>query len=355
MEIEASIKGITYQPFLCKTLSSFSHDQLREALAISTTFLYSFADLKQVAISIWLSPKRTRSYPYSRVYDSLSFGGRKVTIIPLVKDEGADGDCDYLQWDTVALMGLLGIYVIPAYYDGAQSNPAYKNKITNQLLSANYLEQRLIELENYHSSALHWNLEQFERLSEVGELALAAYQAISNKLNVQLRSTKSLLNKMRELKSGKEDFLSLSRLRSQSAQRRESNTVQPKEFFSGNKASVTIVDSVGGTYFLTADHCEIVDDVVLLVESKHSNTRALPAMDDIKDGLIKMTLFSNLTSVHHNSVQFKPLAVLRLAAHASFNTLTDSQVKHLTLLQREAVVNGFRLDLSGVNGFKSIR
>ena len=47
-------------------------------------------------MSWWVSPKRTRSYPYARVYDSLSFPGRKVTVIPIIKDEGKEGDRVYL-------------------------------------------------------------------------------------------------------------------------------------------------------------------------------------------------------------------------------------------------------------------
>lgn len=79
-----------------------------------------------------VSSKRTRSYPYARVYDRLAFQGKKVTIIPIFKDEGLDGDRDFLQWDTVSLMSLLGVYVIIGYYVSATPNPNYKNKITNQ-------------------------------------------------------------------------------------------------------------------------------------------------------------------------------------------------------------------------------
>ena len=64
----------------------------------------------KVAMSWWVSAKRTRSYPYARVYSTLNFSGKKITIIPVVKDEGKQGDRDFLQWDTVSLMSLLGVY-----------------------------------------------------------------------------------------------------------------------------------------------------------------------------------------------------------------------------------------------------
>ncbi|MCW7071797.1 MAG: hypothetical protein OCU12_05690 [Methanophagales archaeon] len=93
-------------------------------------------------VSQWVSPKRTRSYPYARVYDTMSKQLR-VTIIPVVKDEGFDGDRDFVQWDTVSLMSLLNVFVILGYYQTAEKNPNYENKITNQVLDYKYLREQL--------------------------------------------------------------------------------------------------------------------------------------------------------------------------------------------------------------------
>ena len=82
-------------------------EKVKEAWPEDATFLLKI-DENVVAVSWWVSPKRTRSYPYTRVYDSLGFSGKKVTVIPIIKDEGFDGDRDFLQWDTVSLMSLLG-------------------------------------------------------------------------------------------------------------------------------------------------------------------------------------------------------------------------------------------------------
>ena len=58
--------------------------------ALPSKCLVNF-DGKLFALSKWVSPKRTRSYPYSRVYDTFDCGAGKVaTIIPLIKDEGRD-------------------------------------------------------------------------------------------------------------------------------------------------------------------------------------------------------------------------------------------------------------------------
>ncbi|MCW1295018.1 MAG: hypothetical protein QXP07_04175, partial [Candidatus Parvarchaeum sp.] len=128
-DIFAEIRGIKYQPFLCKKLNVFDFDNIDWLLQKEASFLLK-VNGGQVAVSWWVSPKRTRSYPYARVYDTLSFTGKRVTIIPVLKDEGKDGDRDFLQWDTVSLMSLLGVYVIISYYSDASRNPRFRNKIT---------------------------------------------------------------------------------------------------------------------------------------------------------------------------------------------------------------------------------
>lgn len=97
MDISAEITGIRYKPFLCRKLDIFGINQLEDVLSKSASFVLDVGDNKQIAISWWVSPKRTRSYPYARVYDTLSFQGKKVTIIPILKDEGVEGDRDFLQ------------------------------------------------------------------------------------------------------------------------------------------------------------------------------------------------------------------------------------------------------------------
>ncbi|MEM0172767.1 MAG: hypothetical protein QXV57_09445, partial [Thermoproteota archaeon] len=129
VDIFAEIRGIKYQPFLCKKLNVFDFADIDWALQKEASFLLKVNE-NQIAVSWWVSPKRTRSYPYARVYDTLCFAGKRVTIIPVLKDEGKDGDRDFLQWDTVSLMSLLGVYVIISYYSDASRNPKFRNKIT---------------------------------------------------------------------------------------------------------------------------------------------------------------------------------------------------------------------------------
>ena len=92
MEIYGEIKGINYKVFLNKPLISYPFRDLGKALSERGNFVLEVDKENKLAVSWWVSPKRTRSYPYSRVYDTLAFAGRKITIIPIIKDEGKDGD-----------------------------------------------------------------------------------------------------------------------------------------------------------------------------------------------------------------------------------------------------------------------
>ena len=69
--------------------------------------LHVFLTRKNFRSFKWISPKRTRSYPYEKVYNT--FLSEKITIILIIKGEGSEGDRDFIQWDTISLMSLLDV------------------------------------------------------------------------------------------------------------------------------------------------------------------------------------------------------------------------------------------------------
>ncbi|MDR1198079.1 MAG: hypothetical protein LBK94_03570 [Prevotellaceae bacterium] len=87
MDIKGKITGIKYTVFLYEELQivDISKFNINNAIpfCLVTDAKHSFA------VSKWVSPKRTRSYPYERVYNTLSVS-KKITIIPIIKDEGAN-------------------------------------------------------------------------------------------------------------------------------------------------------------------------------------------------------------------------------------------------------------------------
>jgi hypothetical protein len=285
-----------------------------------------------------VSPKRTRSYPYARIYDTLSFSGRKVTIIPIIKDEGKDGDRDFLQWDTISLMSLLGIYVIIGYYVEAVRNPKYKNKITNQKFDTDYIKSEISRLLLYQSDALHWNLEQIDKIFQIAILAFDSYNRISENLRVEMHSMEAAQQRIEELYKRKEEFMKLSRKLAYKAQRRESITIQPKESLSGTKGMITIKNYIGGYYYFTCDEVEIHGNELYLIEGKHG-TNVYPSLNDVKDGLLKMILYTNLKKVYYNNKEFIPIPILKLTTEGDVYRLP----KHYDTLLKEAEENKFKV------------
>ncbi len=346
--ITAKITGIEYTPFLCRTLHTFKLEELDQALSKDATFILKVDDKNQIALSWWVSAKRTRSYPYARVYDSLAFVGKKVTIIPIVKDEGIEGDRDFLQWDTVSLMSLLGVYVIIAYYDDAIKSSRYERKFTKQRFDLKYIKEQIEKLLSYQSDALHWNLLQIDNVWEVGNKALRSYKRISKKLGIDIHSTTTAERRIAELKKGKDAFMNLSRSLAVLAQRRESITKQPKEKLIGIKGVITITNYLGGNYYFTSDEVELHDDLIHLIDAKHTMTDKLPSLGDIKDGLLKMILFTNLKNVKIDGKTLKPIPILKLTASDNFKleNINKSQKEILEVLKKEAKKNNFRILLN---------
>ncbi len=344
LDIYAEITGISYTPHLCKELNTYNFDDIDEALSREATFKLK-KDNQEIAVSWWVSPKRTRSYPYARVYDSLNFLGKKITIIPIIKDEGKRGERDYLEWDTVSLMSLLGVYVIMSYYVNASINPRFNNKITNQRFDINQIKSEMVKLFSYQSDALHWNLSQVDKVGELSMSALNSYDNISKKLGVEMHSYDSALKRIKLLNEGKETFMNFSRGLAKKAQMRESVTIQPKEKLKGTKARLTIKNYLGGQYYLTSDEVELHGKTVHLIEGKHTRTTKLPSLGDIKDGLLRMILFTNLKNITINRKKYSHVPILKLTTGKNSNTesVTKKQGELLKILMKEANVNGFRI------------
>lgn len=313
MNIIGTVKGIKYKPLLLETLKEVNVKEFDINKVPVTCLLKSKNGL--FAVSKWVSPKRTRSYPFERVYNSLSVN-KKITIIPIIKDEGAKGDRDFIQWDTVSLMSLLDVFIIFSYYYKAEINPRNKLKITNQQFENEYILAKIKEIEHYHSSALHWNLNELStNFHSIISKAKSAYKKIEKQAKVPLHSDLGIDNFKEKIGKDVSEFMQFSREKAQRAQSREFLTIQPKESLSTvSKAKITITNYLGGQYFLTVDEIEITSETIFLIEGKHSKNNILPNKADIKDGLLKMILYSNLTDVKANGKKVESSPVLLLTS-----------------------------------------
>lgn len=323
MEVKGQITGIKYKIVLAENMKEFDLKKLNVNEIPSSCLI---KDNKQrIAISKWVSPKRTRSYPFERVYNTLHIT-KKITIIPIIKDEGEDGDRDFIQWDTISLMSLLDVFVVFAYYDKAEKS---NNKITNQQFNNRYVLSKIKEIQQYHSSALHWNLNELNKnLHKIIDKIKISYAKIENCTGVKLHNSIGI-DKFKE-KIGKDVslFMAFSREKAKKAQAREFVTIQPKESLSTlTKAKMTITNYLGGQYFLTVDEILVSSRKVSLIEGKHSKNSLLPSKSDIKDGLLKMILYSNLTSVTINGKGTSSQAVLSLTSTKLKGLITSSNTK----------------------------
>lgn len=205
MELFGIIENLRYRKFLTSKLPLVSAKVINEVdiNKLPPTCLLKVCDTS-FALSKWVSPKRTRSYPYARVYDTINACATKVVaVIPIVKDEGVRGDRDFLQWDTVSLMSLLNVYVIPAYYcDAERSNKP--GKITNQRFDKDYVNGKLQELADYCASALHWNLKELSKknLNKLMKKVIACYEKISQETGVNMHPRDGLIEFKNRIEKG---------------------------------------------------------------------------------------------------------------------------------------------------------
>jgi len=358
VDIKGKITGIKYKSLLAEDLQVIDIENFNINNA-SSYFILKDGN-NSFAVSKWLSPKRSRSYPYERVYNTLNVS-KKITIIPIIKDEGANGDRDFLQWDTISLMSLLDVFVILTYYNKATRNQKYKNKITDFEFNNKDIISKIKEIKQYHSSALHWNLNELKKnFHRIIDKSKEAYSRIEKELGVKLHSQRGIDNFKNRIGKNVEKFMQFSREKAKKAQSREIVTTQPKESLSTlTKAKVTITNYLGGQYFFTADEISFDKNIVYIIEAKHSKDAISPSINDIKDGLLKMILYSNLSEVLVNGKKMKSTAVLKLtspkisgeissevpvwkrADFLLFNKFSQNKIRFIDILLDEAKENGF--------------
>lgn len=249
--------------------------------------------------SRWVSPKRTRSYPFARIYNTYHLP-KKVTIIPIIKDEGLNGDNDRLNFITLSWMNLMNVYIILAWYDQAGRHTKRAGKISAQTMNADYIRERLVEISHYHQTALHWNTMHFERDFEtIYRRAVESYRRISTQTGIPMHSSEEHLTVLNQCtQDGRfsiEAFKAFTLPRSQAAAQREITTLHLRELLGeGEKKIFLIHNWLGGEYHLTADEIFLEDGTLIIQEAKNATRSRIPSENDIKDGLFKLILFANM-------------------------------------------------------------
>lgn len=280
-----------------------------------------------LAYTKWVSPKRTRSYPFARLYDILN-APKRITVIPVLKDEGADGDLDRIQYSTISWMNLLDIYIILAYYNSAEKNQKKgqtgKNKISRQMFASECVKKQIEEVMKYKNSALHWNFYIMEtRFVDIYNKALNSYEEISRETKVSMHDRTIQEKYLKMVKNDFDEFKRLSLSGSKGASLREVRTTHINEYLAdGSKARFNIRNYLGGVYYLTADEVIKEGSRYVIQESKNATKRSLPSLDDIKDGIFKLALFSNIDVLMLEDRKVEFSVRLKLTGKGLCKTLT---------------------------------
>jgi hypothetical protein len=325
LHFQGFIRGVEYQAQLTEPLQRF----VFEAFDVNTAPSYGliqFDENAAIAYSKWVSPKRTRSYPFARIYNTYN-APKLLTIIPVVKDEGQDGDFDKIQYSTISWMNLLNVYIVLGYYEDAAKNNSprqkQRQKLTKQRFQNEFIKAQILEISKYRQSALHWNKNLFEeRFIQIFETALTAYQMISAQTSVQVHDYASARRYLDTIVADFEQFKNLSLKSSQQASLREVRTTHLHEYLAGGtKATFHIENYLGGVYYLTADEVICQEGQWMIQESKHSTRKSLPDLSDIQDGLFKLIVYSNLSELKLGSTNVPFSVRLKLTGKAILGSL----------------------------------
>lgn len=240
-----------------------------------------------ISISKWVSPKRTRSEPFARVYKTIG-QMKSITVIPVIKDEGAAGDCDYFNPTTLAWMNLLNIYIILVPYVKADINPRNNRKITNQKFDNKIVKKQIENILKFRSDAHHYNNANMkENFVEIYNKAIRFYDEIGKDNHV-------IMNTKKKLESTTfQEYLILKNESSIRAAKREKLTSHELEFTFYDKAIIEITNFYEGKYFLTIDEVYKEGDKLVLREAKNS-TSTFPSEGEMLDAFFKSLLFVNI-------------------------------------------------------------
>ncbi|MBD2776213.1 hypothetical protein [Iningainema tapete] len=357
------IRDIVYTPCLIPKIptydiSNFNINQVKSFGIITLDSLQN-----NIAFSKWTSPKRTRTYPFAKIYNTYHLNSKKVTVIPVIKDEGAGSDNnDRINYITLSWMNLLNVYIILAWYESAERLANTTDKITNQKFNTDYVKQKILEISHYQSTALHWNTTHFERDFQTIYLnAVNSYENIATSQNVFLHSRQKHIEVLDNFRQdgnfNLQNFKDYTLNKSLAAARRESMTVNRLEYLSdGYKGIFSLSNYLGGIYYLTADEVYLQGNIYTIQESKNVSKGRLPSEEDIKDGLFKLILFSNLEALFLNDTQvdfrtslkitgnitgtlYLPNETTTVAEFCQTNSLSTSKRRLIELLNQETIQN----------------
>tara|TARA_Y100001936_G_scaffold4720_1_gene4280 strand:- start:39 stop:1187 length:1149 start_codon:yes stop_codon:yes gene_type:complete len=348
------------------TISNFTTvDEIKKDQdEIKPTFLLKDGIETVAAVSCWVSPKRTRSYPFARVLHTLyQKDCKKITIIPVVKDEGGNmpelrkkpyGDRDYLQYATVMMMTFLGVYLIPAYYVDAELNnrpsERKKMKITKQKFDSIFISKKIQEILKTKKTVQEWNDSIRDSISEdLADVIKEKYTNIQRKTGGKLHDL-DVMHKFLKNTFDPDNFKSKSARSSAGAAKGETQTSNKKEkTFGFPKAQISFnIKDIPGECDLTTDGYHIINETLFLLECKHSKNGI--KADDIEDALFKYHFFNQINEFSDGNSTYDTKTVI---VASSEGKTTKEILSELNEISEECEKNSIIFIPIGKNDLKN--
>jgi hypothetical protein len=339
------------------TISNFTTvDEIKKDQdEIKPTFLLKNGIETIAAVSCWVSPKRTRSYPFGRVLKTLyQKDCKKITIIPVVKDEGQRGDRDYLAYATVMMMTFLGVYLIPAYYVDAELNnrpkEIHKKKITNQKFDSDFICKKIQEIVKTEKTVQEWNDSVRDSISkDLADIIKEKYTLIQKNTGAVLHD----IDKMHKFLKNTFDpdkFKEKSSKISAGSAKGETQVENEKEkTFGFPKAQVSFnITNIPGECNLTTDGYHIINETLFLLECKHSKNGI--KADDIEDALFKYHFFNQINEFSDGGATYNTKTVI--VASSGGKTTTEI-LNELNEISQECEKNSIIFIPIGKNDLKN--
>ena len=133
----------------------------------------------------------------------------------------------------------------------------------------------------------------------------------------------------------------------------------------GCKGLFILNNYLGGEYYLTCDEVYIENGIFIIQESKNTKGK-LPSIDDIKDGLFKLALYSNIEKLEYIGEEVKFKTRLKLTGNLNSrlklpsnnekienfvknNNLSKKHIEIIESLQKEAEINNIEIIIEGNN------
>ena len=376
LHFKGLIRGLHYNACVIEPLSKFPLREFDINRAKASGIIET--ETTEVAYAKWVSPKRIQISSLARTYNSLSTSktvSKTLAIVPVLKDDGRDGDLDKLHYSTVSSLNLLNTYLVLGYHNHADKNSAPgsidRDKLTNHRFESESIRSQIQAIIDYPKNAFHWNKQLLEtQFGETLRQALDAYWKISDRTGVKIHPYTGMDHYQLSVIADLEAFGKNSLTQSQDDVDSSPNVGVLKYPVSGSKATFAIETDRGGRYPLVPESLFWLTDRYVIQESRNSAKKPFLDLSEIQEALLRLIPYVSLHSLHLNgeavrfSVRLKltgftVLSQVLLPAdsdtiEAFFTTnsgiLKESDQRVIHLLNQEAEQND-RLEISiGGNG-----